>query len=568
MVGGAITNGKFYGSTSWTGTGSVNVGTGSANLDGSVSVYLWDEGSGSGSGKWSQTVEGITPNTEYELSWYAAPGGTGGGRYRYSITDANDNVISQPASPLSTNSAQYQWAAVAPISFNSGNNTIIKVNFISHSSDWVGFDNIKLEPVISSEVTEAPTFSPKGGYFSVAQDVIIGCATPNAVIRYTDDGTTPTTGSPEYTGPITVSENTVLKAKAWAEGFDESGVATASFTFPTSYNRPETIAYDDNVAVDGDLSDWSTAQWAPLDVDYFGTASYIAESYYAAKWGANGNKIFVAVKVLDNAVHLTDEYVNYDARDAVEIYVHTTSIGPVAYATNNSISAQQYTIGIKSDQMGVWTALADGKSAAGTNLLAAGKVVVEDGKTWLIYETAITPFDFFGGLLDPVKPNVISTLSANDVIGLDVVVAGHNGSAFTGMKSENDLGGKFGDFTTFGLHKLVTVTLIPGDANGDGMVNVGDLGILAANYGGSDKTWAQGDFNGDGVVNVGDLGILAANYGTGVSGALDFASDYAKVFGTEAEDDAEEPGSICSGLGLPLIVGVLLAGLMLVKLEE
>ena len=69
-------------------------------------------------------------------------------------------------------------------------------------------------------------------------------------------------------------------------------------------------------------------------------------------------------------------------------------------------------------------------------------------------------------------------------------------------------------------------------------------------------------------MNVGDLGILAANYGTGVSGALDFASDYAKVFGTEAEDDAEEPGSICSGLGLPLIVGVLLAGLMLVKLEE
>ena len=40
-------------------------------------------------------------------------------------------------------------------------------------------------------------------------------------------------------------------------------------------------------------------------------------------------------------------------------------------------------------------------------------------------------------------------------------------------------------------------TLHPGDANGDGKVDVSDLGILAANYGGTGKTWALGDFNGD-----------------------------------------------------------------------
>lgn len=57
---------------------------------------------------------------------------------------------------------------------------------------------------------------------------------------------------------------------------------------------------------------------------------------------------------------------------------------------------------------------------------------------------------------------------------------------------------------------------IPGDANNDGMVDVGDLGILAGNYGmQSGATWAQGDFNNDGAVDVGDLGILAGNYGTG-----------------------------------------------------
>jgi T5SS/PEP-CTERM-associated repeat protein len=57
-------------------------------------------------------------------------------------------------------------------------------------------------------------------------------------------------------------------------------------------------------------------------------------------------------------------------------------------------------------------------------------------------------------------------------------------------------------------------TPINGDANYDGMVDVGDLGILAANYGTTgDVCWAMGDFNLDGTIDVGDLGILAANYG-------------------------------------------------------
>lgn len=104
--------------------------------------------------------------------------------------------------------------------------------------------------------------------------------------------------------------------------------------------------------------------------------------------------------------------------------------------------------------------------------------------------------------------------------------------------------------------------VIPGDANSDGRVDVGDLGILAANYGGTEKTWAQGDFNSDGRVDVGDLGILAANYGQGVSGSADFNADYAKVFSENVQDDDAE-GSFCGVLGLPLIAGCLLAVLTL-----
>ncbi len=53
-----------------------------------------------------------------------------------------------------------------------------------------------------------------------------------------------------------------------------------------------------------------------------------------------------------------------------------------------------------------------------------------------------------------------------------------------------------------------------GDANVDGEVGIGDLGILAGNYGTTGSAaWSMGDFNGDGEVGIGDLGILAGNYG-------------------------------------------------------
>ncbi len=53
---------------------------------------------------------------------------------------------------------------------------------------------------------------------------------------------------------------------------------------------------------------------------------------------------------------------------------------------------------------------------------------------------------------------------------------------------------------------------LAGDANHDRTVDISDLGILATNWQGSSKTFAQGDFNYDGIVDISDLGILATNW--------------------------------------------------------
>ena len=56
----------------------------------------------------------------------------------------------------------------------------------------------------------------------------------------------------------------------------------------------------------------------------------------------------------------------------------------------------------------------------------------------------------------------------------------------------------------------------PGDANGDGMVDVNDLTIVLTNFGQTGCAWSQGCMDGDGTgtVDLNDLTIVLANFGT------------------------------------------------------
>ncbi len=54
---------------------------------------------------------------------------------------------------------------------------------------------------------------------------------------------------------------------------------------------------------------------------------------------------------------------------------------------------------------------------------------------------------------------------------------------------------------------------IPGDANGDGVVNLSDFAILRSNFGKTGMQWDQGDFSSDGTVNLTDFALLRSNFG-------------------------------------------------------
>jgi hypothetical protein len=75
-----------------------------------------------------------------------------------------------------------------------------------------------------------PTITPNGGTFRKKVGVSLNCTTSLAKIYYTLDGTTPTAASTLYQSEIEVSRTTTIKAKAIKAGYNDSSVASATFT--------------------------------------------------------------------------------------------------------------------------------------------------------------------------------------------------------------------------------------------------------------------------------------------------------------------------------------------------
>jgi len=86
----------------------------------------------------------------------------------------------------------------------------------------------------STQTVATPVFNPAGGSYSSAQTVTITCATSGAEIRYTTDGTEPTTSSALYASPITVSSTTTIKAKAFKSGMTSSATFTQTYTISST----------------------------------------------------------------------------------------------------------------------------------------------------------------------------------------------------------------------------------------------------------------------------------------------------------------------------------------------
>ena len=77
-----------------------------------------------------------------------------------------------------------------------------------------------------------PVITPSNGtvFEHAGQSVSIAWQGEDGVLRYTTDGQDPTADSPAYSGPFTIDETTVVKAKAFGDQFFDSAIVTSSLT--------------------------------------------------------------------------------------------------------------------------------------------------------------------------------------------------------------------------------------------------------------------------------------------------------------------------------------------------
>ena len=82
----------------------------------------------------------------------------------------------------------------------------------------------------STPTVATPTFSPAEGAVEAGTSVSINCETDDATIYYTTDGTDPSSNSNVYSSAITINETKTIKAFATKTGYDDSEIASATYT--------------------------------------------------------------------------------------------------------------------------------------------------------------------------------------------------------------------------------------------------------------------------------------------------------------------------------------------------
>ncbi len=105
-------------------------------------------------------------------------------------------------------------------------NTTLKAR--AFKSGWNSSNTISQKYIFK---VATPKFSLPSGVYNTPQSVSINCNTPGAIIRYTLDGSTPTSSSIQFTQPIFIDESTTINARAFKENWDYSTLSTVSYSF-------------------------------------------------------------------------------------------------------------------------------------------------------------------------------------------------------------------------------------------------------------------------------------------------------------------------------------------------
>ena len=143
-------------------------------------------------------------------------------------------IINMPCGSLPVDSTGHATCSTGgtqlPGTYNFAAQYAGDTNYAPSGSNLV---TVTIEPL---GVAAPSAFSPAGGTYTQTVPVVISDATPNAMIYYTTDGSTPTpsTGLP-YGGSIYVNQTETIQAIAVVAGYTNSNVASVTYTLPPTF---------------------------------------------------------------------------------------------------------------------------------------------------------------------------------------------------------------------------------------------------------------------------------------------------------------------------------------------
>jgi Chitobiase/beta-hexosaminidase C-terminal domain len=182
--------------TNWT-----NSSTGSATYTLKVSTPTFSPAMGTYSTSQSVTISDITPSA---VIWYTTDGTT--------PVPGEGTAVQYTGTPVAVNQTTTVKAVAAITGWTTSN----------------------LASAAYTLKVATPTFSPAAGTYTAAQSVTISDSNSSAVIWYTTDNTTPVVGgggsTQQYTGAISVTSTTTIKAIAAITGWTSSNLLSGTFT--------------------------------------------------------------------------------------------------------------------------------------------------------------------------------------------------------------------------------------------------------------------------------------------------------------------------------------------------
>lgn len=270
-----IENGDFSnGAQNWTAYNGVD-NSPSGVVDGQFKTTVGNVGSDSWSIELGSSNFKLSAGKKYRLTFDAK---STINRNIQPVIEHNDagytrylDQVSALTADMKTYSYDFEMSAdddVAHLAFSLGN--VSGTGTIAAHDIYI--DNVSLKEIV--ETTPEPSFSVSRGTYFSAQSVAISCAQKDAVIRYTTDGTDPTANSLVYSGPITVTANTTIKAYTSKAGLTDSKVYGVTYKFaetavPTfsvssgTYTSVQTVAI--NCATEGATIRYTTDGTEPTE---------------------------------------------------------------------------------------------------------------------------------------------------------------------------------------------------------------------------------------------------------------------------------------------------------------